>query len=227
MKKIFFSILTIALVLSACNEDEKLNQYPHNLTDRASYTTVNGALQGLIAAYEIMQWGEDVERVELVGTVCSGDALPGGEPGGGDQPNLQSAGRFLTNSDNIYMSTYWSSLYTGIYRCNLLLDYLSVPEDLIEFPEELRTRIMGEATFLRGLYHFKLQIYFGGYPQLQDDFNGQLKGVPFVDHVLLPEEWQQERPPLEETWSKIEDDFEAAAGLLPLRSEYDAADLGR
>jgi hypothetical protein len=227
MKNIVYILLTFLLVLSACNDDELLNQSPHNLTDKALYATVDGATQGLFAAYDILQYGERVERVELLGTVCSGDALPGGEPGGNDQPSMQRAARFAPQNSDQYYDDYWSNLYTGIYRCNLLLSYLEKPEELIDFPEETRNRLMGDALFLRGLFHFKLQIFFGGYPQLQDDFNGQLKGVPFIDHIMPPEEWTQERPAIEETWTKIENDFSAAADLLPLRSQMDDVELGR
>jgi hypothetical protein len=62
---------------------------------------------------------------------------------------------------------------------------------------------------------------------LQTDFNGQLKGVPFIDHILSPSEWNQERPTLEETWTKIENDFIEAASLLPERSEIDPSEFGR
>ncbi len=227
MKKIFFPLLGIFIMLSACKDDELLDQVPHNLTDNAYYTSADGATQGINAAYAVLQLGEGVERIELLGTVCSGDALPGGEPGGNDQPNMQEAARFNLASNAIYVNSFWRNMYTGIYRCNILLSYLEKSEEYADFPEDLRNRIKGEAYFLRGLFHFKLQIFFGGYPQLQADFNNQLKGVPYIDHPLLPEEWSQERPTLEYTWSKIEEDFQKASELLPLKSEYDASETGR
>ena len=69
------------------------------------------------------------------------------------------------------------------------------------------------------MFHFKLQITFGGFPQLQATFNGQLKGIPFIDHVLSTEEWKQERPDLNYTWERIEQDFMKASEWLPVRSE--------
>ena len=227
MKNILFILITFLLVLSACKDEERLDQEPHNLTDRAFYSTVEGATQGLMAAYSILQLGERVERIEFLGTVCSGDAIPGGEPGGNDQGDMQSASRYMSTPSDQYFADYWNNIYTAIYRCNKLISYLEVPEDLMDFPEEDRTRLLGEALFLRGLFHFKLQIFFGGYPQLQADFNNQQKGIPFIDHVLPPSEWNQERPELTETWTKIENDFIEAASLLPERSEIDAAELGR
>ncbi|MBN2273521.1 MAG: RagB/SusD family nutrient uptake outer membrane protein [Bacteroidales bacterium] len=216
MKKIFNLLILAPLFFMACNDEEFLDKTPHTPSDYSFYTSEDGALQGLNAAYDVLQRGEHVERVEFSGTVCSGDAMAGGEPGGNDQPSLQEMMRFNTNPANTYCLNYWNALYIGIYRCNLLITYLEDPVD--NFSDELRNRIRGEALFLRGLFHFKLQINYGGFPQLQTTFGGQLKGVPFIDHILLMEEWNQSRPELDETWSKIEQDFIDAAGLLPVKS---------
>lgn len=221
------TIFSLFLLLCGCNQKEFLTEIPHTLSDASFYTSPDGAIQGLHAAYDILQLGLQVERIEFCGTVCSGDAMPGGEPGGNDSPAINSIFRFQIDGDYRYMETYWAAMYRGIYRCNLLLDYL--PDPIVGFPDALRNRIRGEALFLRGLFHFKLQITFGGFPQLQTTFNGQLKGVPFVDHVLSKEEWKQERPGLNYTWERIEQDFMNASELLPVRSElYTSADnIGR
>lgn len=216
MKNIFSLFLISSLFMISCNEEEFLDKKPHTPSDYTFYTSPEGASQGLMAAYDILQLGENVERIEFAGTVCSGDALTGGERGGSDQPSLQEMMRFNTITTNNFCYRYWTALYRGIYRCNLLITYLKEPIE--GFDESLRNRILGEAYFLRGLFHFKLQINYGGFTQIQGNFNGGLKGVPFIDKVLLMEEWNQERPTLEETWTKIEGDFIKAAELLPVRS---------
>jgi len=216
MKKIFGLILISSLIFISCQEDEFLDKKPHTPTDYAFYTTESGALQGLNAVYDVMQQGEQVERHDFVGTVCSGDALTGGEPGGNDQPPLQELMKFTALVTNTYAANHWATLYRGIYRCNLLLTYLKDPID--GFDETLRTRILGEATFMRGLFHFRLMIKYGGFPQLQSSFNNQLKGIPYIDHILLKEEWNQERPEVTYTWEKIEQDFIDAAAMLKSRS---------
>lgn len=223
MKRIYLIIFLSSLLLASCNEEAFLDQKPHTPTDFGFYTSEDGAIQGINAAYDILQLGEELGRVELMGTVCSGDAMAGGEPGGGDQAALQNMMKFNVITTNDYMIKYWRALYRGVYRCNLILYYLADPVE--NFDENLRQRLLGEATFLRGLFHFKLQTFYGGYPQLQSAFNNKLKGVPFIDHVLLQEEWNQERPELSYTWERIEQDFAAAADMLP--ASYDAANIGR
>jgi hypothetical protein len=228
MKKIVFTLILGLLVFTACNDENFLQKYPHSPTDVSFYPTVDGATQGLMAAYDVLQLGEKVERIEFAGTVCSGDAMAGGQPGGSDQTPMQNLMKFLASAaGNPYVSDYWGAIYSGIYRCNILLQYLNDKGSLISFPEETRLQLIAEATFLRGLFHFKLQIFYGGYPQLQAAFNNQLKGVPFIDHVLAGSEWAQTRPTLDETWSKIEKDFTDAAAVLKNRDEYASDYRGR
>jgi len=228
LRKSLSKILAATLMLSifafiSCNEEEFLDKRPHTATDNSFYTTESGAEQGINAAYDILQLGESIDRCLFAGTVCSGDAMAGGEPGGNDQPSLQQLMKFTNTPTSTYSLTMWSYLYRGIYRCNLVIGYISEPIE--GFDEALRNRILGEAYFLRGYMHFILQVTFGGEPQLQKYFNNQLKGVPFIDHVLLQEEWNATRPELSYTWGKIEEDFITASSLLPVA--HDAANIGR
>ena len=226
MMKYLIYIFCGCMLLISCDDKEFLTEEPHSDNDVSFYTSENGSLQGLNAAYDILQLGEDVERIEFIGTICSGDAMAGGEPGGGDQPSMQLAMRFETGSDSPYMYNYWNSMYRGIYRANLLITYLS--ESIDGYDEALREQVLGEAYFLRGLFHFKLQIMYGGYPQLQADFNNQLKGVPYVDVLLSNDIWNSiERPDLDVTWTGIENDFKQASQLLRPRSELAPTEYGR
>lgn len=235
MRKLILSIISISLFALACNDDAYLEKEPHSLTDKAFYTSVSGSQQGLMATYDILQYGEDVQRIEFNGTVCSGDAMCGGEPGGNDQPSMQSIMKFIIFPNNSYVMSYWRLMYRGIYRANLILQYLDEESganlaDLeAGYPDDLRNKLIGEALFLRGLFHFKLQIKYGGFNEElnQNSFAGEMKGVPFVDHVLAPNEWILERPTLSETWDKIEADFTRAASLLKVRTAQPAEEIGR
>lgn len=225
MKNKILILLITVLAFAGCKE-EFLTEEPHIVSEASFYNSESGAMQGLSAAYDILQLGESVERIEFIGTVCSGDAMAGGEPGGADQINMQNMMKFQTLPSNSYTRNYWEAMYRGIYRTNILIDYMSSPIE--GFDENLRLQFLGEALFLRGLFHFKLQTFFGGYPQLQSDFNNQLKGVPYVDRLLKAEEWTSiSRPALDETWTGIENDFIEAAKLLRVRSELSSEEFGR
>ncbi|MBN1416391.1 MAG: RagB/SusD family nutrient uptake outer membrane protein [Bacteroidales bacterium] len=221
MKNIIRIVLVSALIFVACDEEEYLDKKPHTPSDYAFYTTEGGAIQGLNAVYDVLQLGQSLMQHDFIGSVCSGDALAGGEPGGNDQPPMQELMKFTPIVTNNYCFNQWYVTYRGIYRCNLLLSYLSKSID--GFDDALRNRIRGEALFLRGLFHFRLQIKYGGFPQLQATFENQLKGVPFIDRILLQDEWNQVRPELNYTWERIEEDFIEAASLLEPRSIMYAA----
>ena len=227
-----YFLLIFLILCFACSEDEFLERKPHQETAGTYFSTLDGATEAISGIYNILQQQETVARFEMVGEYCSPDMVYAGEPGGNDSPYQPKYMRFTEdenngNVDNRGIGPYWDEMFTGIYRCNLLLDILEDKENLVDFPEEDRLHIMGEGYFLRGLFEFKLLIVFAGMPQLQDDFGGQLLGLPFYDHVPLLEEFYAERPSLEESWERTADDFMQALELLPLKSEYPADEMGR
>lgn len=65
------------------------------------------------------------------------------------------------SSADSYNAGYWSNLFTGINRANVLLANVDKNPSL---PEEFRNRIRGEITFLRGYFYFQLVRYYGGVP---------------------------------------------------------------
>jgi starch-binding outer membrane protein, SusD/RagB family len=221
-----FSLFLIFLLIS-CNDSDFLERRPHEVCAENSFNTPNGALEALNGIYDILQKQEKVERFDMLGDLMSPDVKYTGEPGGSDSPFQSTFERFLGtgNSNGIY--PYWQTMFTGILRCNVLLEVLNDTENLVGFNESLKQQIIGEVYFLRGLIEFKLLILFAGLPQLQQDFNGVLLGLPFYDHVPPPSEYYVERPSLESSWLRVENDFKQAIPLLPLKSEYTAADLGR
>jgi hypothetical protein len=231
MKKIVLIITMGLTFFVACNDEDLLDKTPHSPSDNSFYITMSGATQGLMAAYSVMQLGESVEKIDIGITSCTGDAMVGGEPGGTDEMDLQNMMRFSTTPSTGRLGSFWNSFYMGIYRCNLLLSYLEKKDKLLDFPkgnDDLINQLKGEVLFLRGFYHFRLQVIFGGYPQLQPVFNGELKGVPFIDKVLSnTADWIQKRPPLDTTWSRIAQDFLQASKLLKNRNEYPPEYLGR
>jgi hypothetical protein len=99
--KIKYSLLILlltSLFIVSCDEEAFLDKKPHTPTDYGFYTTEDGAVQGVNAAYDILQKGEELEaRLEFLGTVCSGDAVAGGEPTGADQPPMQAIAKFMND----------------------------------------------------------------------------------------------------------------------------------
>ncbi|MFB9053213.1 RagB/SusD family nutrient uptake outer membrane protein [Formosa undariae] len=98
----------------------------------------------------------------------------------------------------------WQNWYKSVNRASIAIEYA---ENYGLTDENYKDRLVGEAKFLRALNYFWLVRSFGAIP-LQD-----------VDLV--------ERQPVADVYAYIEADLLDAITKLPLKSEYDSADLGR
>jgi hypothetical protein len=102
----------------------------------------------------------------------------------------------------------WKACYTGIGRCNTFL----VKVDEVAMDDALKSRMKGEAYFLRALYYFTLQNYYGDVPLVLDP----------------PDRATQTNLPgtaREEVVAKIYSDLDSAAAVLPLK--FTGGDAGR
>ncbi len=107
------------------------------------------------------------------------------------------------------MSWRWSHSYDGVGRANI---FLSRIDEATGISEEEKSRMTGEALFLRAIYYYMLTTYYGDVPLILDP--------PDVEeHALLP------RSPREQVVEQILEDLDRAAELLPL--DYPTGDAGR
>jgi hypothetical protein len=100
----------------------------------------------------------------------------------------------------------WNHHWRGVYRANQVLAY--VPG--IEMDNTLKTRLLGEAKFLRALYYYNLVTIWGNIP------------------LILEPSRPTDRPsqvPQAEVWAQIEKDLTEAAAALP--PSYTGDDIGR
>lgn len=106
-----------------------------------------------------------------------------------------------------YVEDLWAQNYALIRKCNLLIENIEqTPGD-----ETLKSRMKGEAIFMRAFAHAELVKCFGGVPLM-------LKaGTP--DEAIIP------KNSYDECVAQIVADCDAAAGVLP--SVYPASELGR
>ena len=121
--------------------------------------------------------------------------------------NLIAEGRQQSSNGGI-IAQRWHDSYVGIGRCNTFLANV----DKVEMSEETRTRMKGEAHFLRGLYYFMLENYYGGVPLILDPPNLETQAD-------LP------RTPREEVVAQVIKDLDSAALVLPVK--YSKGDAGR
>lgn len=69
-----------------------------------------------------------------------------------------AAGTYANNASGTLGEFIWRDCYNGIRRSNVAIENISINDKL---SPDLKTRLLGEAYFLRALYYFHLVMYFG------------------------------------------------------------------
>lgn len=110
------------------------------------------------------------------------------------------------------LNTFWVRCYAGIARANSAFPVIAQMKASGILTSALADRLTGEAYFLRGVFYYYLATNFGGVPL-------ELKTV--TDNGLHPRNTQ------DEVFASVVSDMQTAAGLLPWKEDYAAADLGR
>jgi hypothetical protein len=170
------------------------------------YTSSNAALQAVNEAYvELTFTNGTANPLWVFGDVASDDAASGDPAASADAATIDN---FSFSATNSHLSNEWGNFYEGITNCNLVL--AKVPS--ISMDTALRSRILGEARFLRGWYYFMLVNIYGE--------------VPIVLTPLTPAQMQIAQSPTKQIYETvIEPDLKAALNVLP--SSYSGADVGR
>ena len=207
-----FTCITLLLLISCEKELDKLPLLGE--LESNFYKTETDALNALSAAYDPLQYNYTNSVYHFrwfFGDFASDDAIKGGS-GTFDQPQLEAISTLLTTPNNIHINADWTGKYIGVYRCNLVLEKIpTIDKEALD--DNLKARILAEARFLRAYYYFELVTTYGG--------------VPLVESLLSPSEYNQARATATEIWDFIEQDLLAAIPDLLLRGEYGAEDLGR
>ena len=161
------AILFLVLGLHSC-VDSFLNQLPQSTTSPETFYKTDADFKlALTGCYEAIN-AASITNVGTVGTGtynyglfyflngCSDDAIANPAVSGTFADMMR--GSYLPNQLEINWS--WVAFYSGISRCNYLLDYI----DKSALSPELKTQYTGEARFLRAFYYQHLAVLFGGVP---------------------------------------------------------------
>ncbi|MBC6990922.1 RagB/SusD family nutrient uptake outer membrane protein [Hymenobacter sp. BT491] len=178
------------------------------------------AVQAVNAIYDVASWdqgpkwgdpnGQFVPQTYewMFGDVMSDDAAKGSSPS--DFPTLTELKTWNIPPSNPPVTTLWVHSFTGIARANSVINNI----DAGTIDAALKTRLKGEALFLRAYFYFNLVKSFGG--------------VPLFDKTVSPKDAANvTRASIAETYAFLEKDLKAAATMLPEKDGYAAADLGR
>lgn len=195
MKKTIFTILAAAaLVMSTPSCSDFLEEENKaGMTADLTYSTASG-IQGLVSsAYsfargwygkeaglglsetgtDLFYYGYDNKQKSLNSYNITAESLDG------------------NSSDNASLDHYWEMFYCAVDVCNTALKY--IPENKV-IAENLRSRFMGEAYFLRAFYYFHMVNIWGPIP-----YNSEPLTTIFTAPTRLSEE---------EVYAKILEDLD-------------------
>jgi hypothetical protein len=209
MKRLTHSIIRISipvLLLSGCELLEPDASNVYTLEDVQHFTNYAEGL--LLKAY--LDLPQNHSSFNLA--YGSDDAVTNNQ-----EANVKNAndGGWTSNSNPF---SVWNDAYEGITYINTFLEETSDVEWYWEFEnvnEMFAKRLKGEAYGLRAWYYFTLLQAHAG-----KGANGEMLGVPIVDHVLdpsNPEDYEIPRSSFNELVEFILTDCDSAIALLPDR----------
>ncbi|MEO6036922.1 MAG: RagB/SusD family nutrient uptake outer membrane protein, partial [Saprospiraceae bacterium] len=157
----FIIIALAALLPGACQKDFLDRKPLIGSTEENFYRTEADAIAAVNAAYAPLQFETSPKEHFrwMWGDVMSDDAIKGGS-GDNDANELLQLETFRGPTNTGNLESEWSADYEGIYRANVVLE--RVPG--IAMDEVLKSRILGEAHFIRAWFFYNLVTMFGGVP---------------------------------------------------------------
>ncbi|GAB3639268.1 RagB/SusD family nutrient uptake outer membrane protein [Hymenobacter arcticus] len=211
------AIVAAAVLSQGCKKF--LDKDPLGATTQANlFNDPTNAVQAVNAIYDVASWdqgpkfgiGDYVPQTYewMFGDVMSDDAAKGSNPT--DFGPLLELKNWTVTPANGPISSLWVHSFTGIARANTVINNV----DAGTIDAALKTRLKGEALFLRAYFYFNLVKTFGG--------------MPIFEKAVLPTEAANvTRSSISETYAFIEKDLKAAVAALPEKGAYSASDLGR
>jgi hypothetical protein len=193
----------------SCNDDILEKQNPNEFIPETFYKNDTQIVGAVNAAYSSLQSIDLFCREYFfVHDLRSDDMGSGG--GQLETPRAQ-----LLNGThdpaNSLLTSVWRGWYRVIHQTNQVIE--NVPK--AEFPttEEMKTRVLGEARFLRAMAYMDLVVLFGGVPLMETSATALGQDKP--------------RATVDEVYALIISDLTSAIEALPNKSDYDEANIGR
>ena len=196
-KLIALTFLMVVLSVVSCS-DEFLDVAPTGSLSSTELSSEAGLEGSLIAAYSMLLGRSGFYSDSsnwLWGSIRGGEANKG--TNAGDQSQANEIQAFASQTTNESVQQKYRAVYEGVARANATLKLLAT-DIAMEVAADTRTRIEGEAKFLRGHYYF----------ELKKNFNN----TPYVD-----ENWDEVTPVgnTADLWPFIEADLKFAYDNLP------------
>jgi hypothetical protein len=218
--KLYTLVILLMTVLVSCTDDF-LERDPLGveIADGYFYSDDNAVL-AINGCYDVLiqNEGNTPDNVWLkhhyefvFGEAASNNAHVGSKHSDGQGKIQQEVEFWDADNSNQYVIAWWIRSYVGVQRSNFVLNFLPQSEDVTA---ELKSRIIGEAAFLRAFHFFSLIRHFGG--------------VPITLEAVQPDQYGNiASASMHEVFQQIEVDLLDAIGRLPNKGLYAPQDVGR
>lgn len=210
MKKIYMIGAALAAVMTLSSCDDFLSEDVRGTENLDTYFQTADEVNSYVGGcyFEIVKGGGwwQVYNTWLLSDMTTDDLWDGNTT---QDDGYQSTSHFMPDGQSQgILQNFWGARYQGINTCNVGIN--RIPGANMD--ETLKARRLAEVRFLRAFFYFDLVRNFGGVPLVTEE--GQnVTGLG--------------RSSQEECYKFIEDELKAAAEVLPQRSEWGAADMGR
>jgi hypothetical protein len=199
LKRIALVSVSAFMLTFAC-KDQFLEVLPTGSLAQAQLTSKAGVEGTLIGAYSALA-AKNFTQVAasnnwLWGSILGGENNKGTDPG--DFSAINPMQRFETSPTQGEVNGTWQAKYEGIARSNATINLANASTVLSAAD---KTRIIGEARFLRANFYFELKRLFNS--------------VPYIDETLDYGKGVEKVPNTPDIWGKIEADFKFAYDNLP------------
>ena len=180
MKKYNLILLLGLFIFSSC--DSFLDKEPLNSPSDANFPSNSREMEMALAGCYTPLWLNHESMTFFLALDCVTD-MNYDRNTNGIQPLAQGA----ADASNYVVKDYWANFYTGIARCNFLINNLN---RVVNADDKTKSVVEGEARFLRAVYYSYLTELFGDVPLIMDNLtieNSQLSRTPkaqVVDFIL-------------------------------------------
>lgn len=185
----FITLLLIGIFFTTSCKDDFLEVEPIGRSLEANYyRNENEAFNGLVAAYDAINWVGGFNTKIAVANAASDDCY-GGAGGGSDMETLVVMNSFELDPSKGPQGDLWAKGYSGIFRCNILLSKIGGAE----MDDNLRNRFIAETKFLRAFYYFDLIRFFRNIPFFTEPVaTAEMYNVPQVERNIVFEQIEKD-----------------------------------
>lgn len=198
-KHTLYILFAVLLAVATVGCEDHLNIEKHgSLGGPENYYQTDEEANAAVASM-FVAWRNLYMNWFYVKNLMADDAYTGGGQRG-DNAQMEQLNEFTFTTDNGFIESLYSGLYSLNYQANLIIEN-------VQGDSQAMRRAVAEAKFARAWAYFELVTLWGS--------------APVVDHLLSPDEYRQSNSTPEALWAFVEQNLEEAisSGALPSKTD--------